>query len=60
MKPRNLQTQKWKGMRTALLRLAIPVVLATASFAVTPTQLFNQGPGDAREDCPRHRSQPSE
>ena len=45
MKPRNSQTQKWKGMRTTLLRLAIPVVLATASFAVTPAQLFNQGPG---------------
>ncbi len=27
------------------MRLAIPVVLATASFAVTPAQLFNQGPG---------------
>jgi len=27
------------------LRLAIPVVFATASFAVTPSQLFNQGPG---------------
>src|SRR5579863_5697253 len=43
MKPRNLQTQKWKGVRTALLRLAIPAVLATVSFAVTPSQLFNQG-----------------
>ena len=45
MKSRNLQTQKWKSVRTALLRLAIPVVFATASFAVTPSQLFNQGPG---------------
>jgi len=61
MKPRNLQTQKWKGMRTALLRFAIPVVLATASFAVTPAQLFNQGAGTAHGKIARDidRSHPN-
>jgi serine protease AprX len=62
MKLRNLQTQKWKGIRTALLHLAIPVVLATASFAVTPSQLFNQGPGTTHGKIARDidRSHPND
>src|SRR5580700_1191173 len=61
MKPRNLETQKWKGIRTALLQFAIPVVLATASFAVSPAQLFNQGPGTAHGKIARDldRSHPN-
>src|ERR1039458_8947031 len=61
MKPRNSQTQKWRSVRTALLRLAIPVVFATASFAVTPSQLFNQGAGIAHGKIARDidRSHPN-
>src|SRR5271167_3625431 len=33
MKEPRLSTQKWKGIRRTLLCLAIPVLLATASFA---------------------------
>lgn len=43
MKPRRLRTQKWKGIRKALMRLAIPVLFTTASFAATPPQASGQG-----------------
>jgi len=43
-----LPTQKWKGIRKALLRLAIPALFATASFAASPLQLRDQMPGVAR------------
>jgi serine protease AprX len=42
MKPRRLRTQKWKGIGKALLRLTVPVLFATASFAATPPQPSNQ------------------
>src|SRR5690348_14052504 len=38
MKPRTRVTQKWKGIRKALLHVAIPVALASASFAAAPLQ----------------------
>src|SRR5580698_7584952 len=41
--PLRPSTEKWKGIRKALLALAIPALLATTSFAVSPSQLFNQG-----------------
>jgi serine protease AprX len=43
MQPLRPSTEKWKGIRKALLALAIPALLATTSFAVSPSQLFNQG-----------------
>jgi serine protease AprX len=45
MKPRRSRTQKWKGIRKALLRLAFPVLFTTASFAATPPQPSNQKTG---------------
>ena len=41
MKP-GKHNDKWKGIGTALLRLVIPALFATASFAAAPTQLRNQ------------------
>src|SRR5208282_3633013 len=48
MKPRRLRTQKWKGIRKALLGLAIPALFATASFAVSPPPPRDLFPGVAR------------
>jgi len=42
MKPQRLRTQKWKGIRKALLHLAIPVLFATASLAAAPPQRSDQ------------------
>src|SRR5579872_2374117 len=39
MKPERLSTEKWKGIRKALLRLAVPALFVTASFAASPPQL---------------------
>src|ERR1022692_472909 len=47
MKLRRLRTQKWKGIGKALLRLTVPVLFATASFAATPPQPSNQKTGAA-------------
>src|SRR5580700_11124517 len=38
MKPRRPQTEKWKSIRKALLRLVMPALFATASFAASPSQ----------------------
>ena len=38
MKPRTRVAQKWKGIRKTLVRLAIPALFATASFAAAPSQ----------------------
>ena len=48
MKPRRLQTQKWKGIRKALLGLAIPALFATASFAASPSQVLDREFGAAQ------------
>src|SRR5580698_7318093 len=42
MKPRRPQTEKWKSIRKALLRLAMPALFATASFAASPSQPLNR------------------
>src|SRR5271154_5794568 len=39
MKPRRVHTEKWKGIGKALLRLAIPVLIATTSFAASPSRV---------------------
>src|ERR1700693_3636406 len=49
MKPRKLSSEKWKGIRKALLRLAIPALFATASFAASPPQLR-----DLKSDTAHH------
>jgi len=57
MKPRKRSTQKWKSIRKALLRLAIPALFATASFATSPSQLFvgtAQHSGKIAQDIDRH------
>ena len=47
MKPRRRSTEKWKGMRKALLRLAIPALFATASFASSTSRALDQRSGAA-------------
>ena len=42
MKPLTRRTHKWKGIRKALLSLAIPALFVTASFAASPPQFGNQ------------------
>ncbi len=46
MKPRKLGTQKWKSIRSALVRLAIPALYATASFAAQPSQARDANAGE--------------
>src|SRR6202167_530381 len=48
MKRFTRSSEKWKGIRKALFGLAIPAVLATASFAASPLQTQNQGIGAPR------------
>ena len=48
MKLRRQSTQKWKSTGKALLRLAIPALFATASFASSPPPLRNLFPDVAR------------
>ena len=48
MKPRRPHTEKWKGIRKALLRLAIPALFATASFAASPSQPLDRAFSVAR------------
>src|ERR1700722_8048881 len=47
MKLRKLSTSKWKGIGKTLSRLAIPALVATASFAAT-AQTPNQMPAGVR------------
>src|SRR5580704_11903929 len=47
MKPRRLSTEKWKGIGKALLRLAIPALFATASFASSPSRAIDRQSGEA-------------
>jgi serine protease AprX len=42
MKPLRRSTEKWKGIRKALLALAIPALFTTASFALSPSQSLDQ------------------
>ena len=42
MKPLRRSTEKWKGIRKALLALAIPALFTTTSFALSPSQSLDQ------------------
>jgi hypothetical protein len=42
MKPLRRSTEKWKGIRKALLALTIPALFTTASFALSPSQYLDQ------------------
>ena len=62
MKPRRPQTEKWKSIRKALLRLVIPALFATASFAASPSQPLDRAfsverhAGKIANDIDRRRS----
>jgi len=59
MKQRKRSTEKWKGIRKTLLRLAIPALFATASFAASPPQFRNQKAeyvGKVARDIDRRRA----